>query len=124
MIPCVQGAGWPRGAFDGPRQAGRWGSIVPAFWSFMLAARGAGPRHRVHDAGTWCTSARVAQILGIPYDEYTQAGLTPIAHHLGGELQAPAARHPARVDHPLERVVEASGVWRAGGRSRTSTTGR
>jgi len=72
--------------------AGLWGSIVPAFWSFLLAARARG-------LGTAYTTLHlmyereVAEILRIPYGEYTQAGLTPIAYYKGEDF-APAARLP------------------------------
>jgi hypothetical protein len=34
-----------------------------------------------------------AELLGIPYDRYTQAGLFPIAYTLGGDFR-PAPREP------------------------------
>src|SRR5436190_22429584 len=55
-------------------QAGMWGSLLPAVWSFMLAARSRG-------LGTaWTTlhlpnEQEAADILGIPFDQFTQAGL-------------------------------------------------
>ena len=90
MIPCIKG----RLPEHPPvaAQAALWGSILPAFWSFMLAARG-------HGLGTaWTTLHLVyerecAEILGIPYADYTQAGLTPIAYTQGSEFK-PAARVP------------------------------
>jgi nitroreductase len=95
LIPCNRGR-LPEGA-PVVMQAGFWGSILPAFWSFMLAARARG-------LGTaWTTfhlahERECAEILGIPYEKYTQAGLTPIAYTRGGEFK-PAARIP------LESVV-------------------
>src|SRR5213078_2664899 len=64
VIPCVEGRtdGLPAAA-----QASRWGSIIPAAWSFMLAARARG-------LGTvWTTfhlrhEREAAELLGIPYD--------------------------------------------------------
>jgi nitroreductase len=90
MIPCIRG----RLAEAAPTvvQAGLWGSIVPAFWSFLLAARARG-------LGTAYTTLHlvyereVAEILGIPFDQVTQAGLTPIAYYTGDDF-APAARVP------------------------------
>jgi nitroreductase len=90
LIPCIRG----RLADGAPSvaHAGLWGSIVPAFWSFLLAARARGlgtaytTLHLVYER-------QVAEILGIPYDEYTQAGLTPIAYYRGEDF-APAARLP------------------------------
>ncbi|KQW44993.1 nitroreductase [Nocardioides sp. Root1257] len=64
------------------RQAIFWGSIIPAAWSFMLAARERG-------LGTsWTTmhlryEEEVASVLGIPFDRFTQAALIPVAYSLG-----------------------------------------
>ncbi len=74
------------------QQAAFWGSATPALWSFMLAAR-------VRGLGTvWTTlhlvyEREVAEILGIPYEDYTQVALTPVAHTIGTDFQ-PAAREP------------------------------
>lgn len=63
-------------------QAGVWGSILPAAWSFMLAARSRG-------LGTaWTTlhlryEEAAAEVLGIPYAEVLQAALIPVAYTLG-----------------------------------------
>jgi len=90
MIPCIRGR--LREGASTVEQAGLWGSIVPAFWSFLLAARARG-------LGTAYTTLHlvyereVAGILGIPYEDYTQAGLTPIAYFTGGGFK-PAARIP------------------------------
>jgi nitroreductase len=90
MIPCIRGR--LREGAGTLEQAGLWGSIVPAFWSFLLAARARG-------LGTAYTTLHlayereVAGILGIPYEEYTQAGLTPVAHFTGAGFK-PAARIP------------------------------
>lgn len=73
-------------------QAAFWGSATPALWSFMLAARARG-------LGTaWTTlhlvyEREVAEILGIPYETYTQIALTPVAHTIGTGFK-PAAREP------------------------------
>jgi nitroreductase len=90
MIPCIRGR--LREGATTAEQAGLWGSIVPAFWSFLLAARARG-------LGTAYTTLHlvyereVAEILGIPFDQVTQAGLTPIAYYTGEDF-APAARVP------------------------------
>jgi nitroreductase len=71
-------------------QASLWGSLLPAFWSFMLAARARG-------LGTaWTTlhlvyEREAAEILGIPFDRFTQGGLTPLAYSLGTDFK-PAPR--------------------------------
>jgi len=98
LIPCI------RGRLEGvPAEnltraaAGMMGSILPALWSFMLAARARG-------LGTaWTTlhlmrEKEVAALLGIPHEQYTQVALTPIAHSIGTEFK-PAKRRP------LERVL-------------------
>jgi len=89
LIPCFTGRvdGQPSSA-----QAGKWGSILPAVWSFMLAARARG-------LGTaWTTlhlrhEREAAAILGIPYEQFTQAALIPVAYALGTEFK-PAHREP------------------------------
>jgi nitroreductase len=90
MIPCITGNldGVP--SFAG---ASMWGSILPAVWSFMLAARERG-------LGTaWTTihlmnggDKEAAELLGIPAD-VTQAGLFPVAYTLGTDFK-PAKRLP------------------------------
>src|SRR5260370_13236274 len=79
MVPCV----W--GRVDGlspVEQAGIWGSILPAVWSFMLAARERG-------LGTCWTTVHLnyeqeaAEVLGIPFSRDTQAALTPVAYTPG-----------------------------------------
>jgi nitroreductase len=73
-------------------QAGYWGSILPAFWSFMLAARARG-------LGTaWTTlhlphEREAAELLGLPYERFTQAGMTPVAYYTGDTFK-PAPRLP------------------------------
>jgi len=94
VIPCVQGRyeGKPN-----PLVASMYGSIVPAAWSFMLAARSRG-------LGTvWTTfhlmhEERAAEILGIPYAEVTQVALIPVAYTLGTDFK-PGKRKP------LESIV-------------------
>lgn len=90
LIPCH----WGRvdGA-DSTTQAGFWGSILPAVWSYMLALRARGL------GSAWTTlhlpkEREVAEVLGIPYDRVTQAGLFPIAYTKGTDFK-PAAREPA-----------------------------
>jgi nitroreductase len=94
IIPCI--AGRTEGS-SAEEQASQWGSILPATWSFMLAARARG-------LGTcWTTlhlphEREAAALLGIPYDDVMQAALIPLAHTIGDEFQ-PAARKP------LETVI-------------------
>jgi nitroreductase len=89
VIPCIEGRTDGKRAFA---QASRWGSIVPAAWSFMLAARSRG-------LGTvWTTfhlahEEEAAALLGIPYDEVMQAALIPVAYTVGSDFK-PARRAP------------------------------
>jgi len=59
-------------------------------WSFMLALRNRGL------GSAWTTlhlpaEAEAAEILGIPHDKVTQAGLFPVAYTLGTDFK-PASR--------------------------------
>jgi nitroreductase len=90
MIPCVAGTLDQAPLF---MAASLWGSLLPAVWSFMLAARERG-------LGTaWTTihlmnggDQKAAAVLGIP-DGFTQAGLFPIAYTIGTDFK-PAKRLP------------------------------
>jgi nitroreductase len=89
VIPCVTGRldGLPVTA-----QAALWGTIAPATWSFMLAARERG-------LGTiWTTfhlgyEQEAAEILGIPYGEITQTALVPVGYTKGTDFK-PGPREP------------------------------
>jgi nitroreductase len=89
MIPVVRVA--RRAEMNSTRgQAHNWGSVIPATWSFMLAARERG-------LGTAWTVAHLtyeremADLLGIPFDNTVQVALTPIAYTLGTDFK-PAPR--------------------------------
>jgi nitroreductase len=98
VVPCIEGR-IERQPFSG--QAALWGTILPAAWSFMLAARARG-------LGTvWTTihlayEREAAEILDIPYEEVTQAALIPLAYTVGTEFKL------ARRD-PLETMVHWDG---------------
>jgi nitroreductase len=67
-------------------QASRWGSILPGVWSFMLALRSRGL------GSAWTTihlhkEREMAELLGIPFDQVTQAGLFPVAYTIGTEFK-------------------------------------
>ena len=89
VIPCIAGR-----TNDEPTviQSAQWGTIAPATWSFMLAARARG-------LGTCYTSLHLffeedaAKILGIPYDEIMQASLIPVAYTIGSDFKT-AQREP------------------------------
>ena len=81
FIPCMQGRNETPGAA---------GSIVPAAWSFMLAAREQGlgtcwtTLHLMHEE-------EAADVLGIPFDEVQQWALSPVAYTAGTDFK-PATR--------------------------------
>jgi nitroreductase len=81
-------------------QAGLWGSLLPAAWSYMLAARARG-------LGTaWTTlhlvyEEEVARLLGLP-DNVRQGVLIPTAYYTGTDFK-PAPREP------LENVLHING---------------
>jgi nitroreductase len=94
LIPCLEGR---PGDFDHipGGSASFWGNLHPAVWSFMLALRSRGLGSvwtSIHLAGDGERLA--ADILGIPYEKYCQAGLFPIAYTKGTDFR-PAKRIPA-----------------------------
>ncbi|MEP7024523.1 MAG: nitroreductase family protein [Actinomycetota bacterium] len=87
MIPCIRaGRDLPAG-----NQASLWGSLLPAVWNYMLAARARG-------LGTaWTTlhlgrEAEVASLLGLPPGIH-QGALVPTAFYTGDTFK-PAPRVP------------------------------
>ncbi len=95
FIPCFKGRPDGRPASS---QASPWGSIIPATWSFMLAARARG-------LGTaWTTlhlryEREVADLLGIPYEQYTQVSLIPVAYTIGTDFKPAKRENPDSVMH-------------------------
>jgi nitroreductase len=92
VIPCVRGRVEHAPEMAVFAQASLYGSILPAAWSFMLAARSRGL------ASCWTTvhlmfEAEAAQVLGVPYDKFTQTALIPVAHPTGAAFK-PAERKP------------------------------
>lgn len=87
VVPCIQGRVEDASV---AAQASLWGSIIPATWSFMLAARARG-------LGSSLTTVHLlyereaAEVLSIPYEQVTQAALVPVGYTRGMEFQ-PAAR--------------------------------
>ena len=89
VIPCIHGRTEDENVLV---QASQFGSVLPAVWSFMLAARARGL------GTTWTTihlfhEAEAAELLGIPYDDVMQVALIPVAHIIGGDLR-PGPRRP------------------------------
>jgi nitroreductase len=100
MIPCMEGRedSSPLGGVS------FWASLFPAVWSYCLALRSRGlgscwtTLHLIRDG-----EKKVADVLGIPYEKYSQGGLFPIAYQRHGFSagQATARRKP----HALEQLV-------------------
>lgn len=86
VIPCLQAR-----ALKAGNQAGLWGSILPAAWSYCLAARARG-------LGTaWTTlhltyEQEISELLGLPED-IRQSVLLPTAYYTGDTFK-PAPRQP------------------------------
>ncbi|MGH7896016.1 MAG: nitroreductase family protein [Candidatus Binatia bacterium] len=86
VIPCIEGRVEQAGVVA---QASIYGSILPAAWSFMLAARARGL------GSAWTTlhlfhEQEAAKLLGIP-DHVTQTALFPVAYFTGTDFK-PAKR--------------------------------
>ena len=73
-------------------QASFWASILPAAWSFMLAARSRG-LVTSYTARGLDREAELAGVLGLPYPEVTQAGLIAVGHP-DAQSFSPARRRP------------------------------
>ena len=95
VVPCIS----PR-TDGGPtlEQASAFGSILPAAWSFMLAARARG-------LGTaWTTvhlfhEREAADVLGIPYEDVMQVALIPVAHTIGTDFKPGPRRELDEIVH-------------------------
>ena len=90
VIPCALGR--PDPSMSQGALSGWYGSLLPAVWSFMLAARSRG-------LGTaWTTlhltyEAEAAELLGIP-STVSQLALVPLAFYTGDDFK-PGTRRPA-----------------------------
>ena len=83
LIPLMPGRAEGKNVVE---QAAAWGSIVQAVWSFMLALRSRGL------GSCWATvtsrrEKKIADLLGIPFDEYTQVGMFPVAYTIGTDFR-------------------------------------
>ena len=97
VIACIEAS--PE-RLNVPNQASLWGSILPAAWSFMMAARSRGL------GSAWTTlhlryEREIAELLGIP-DGVRQGVLLPTAYSLGTDFR-PARRQP------LDEVLHVDG---------------
>jgi nitroreductase len=83
VVPTFTGRLEHAAMFD---QASAWGSVLPGAWNFMLALRTRGL------GSAWTTlhlhrEREMAEVLGIPYERVTQAGLFPVAYTLGTDFR-------------------------------------
>jgi nitroreductase len=91
LIPCIAGRTDAPG-MNAMAATSQLGSVIPAAWSFMLAARARGlgtawtTLHLMHEK-------EVADLLGIPFDAYMQVALIAIGYTKGTEFK-PAYRPP------------------------------
>lgn len=79
-------------------QAGYWGSLLPAVWSFMLALRSRGM------GSAWTTlhlrrEEQAANLLGIPFERCAQGGMFPVAYTLGTNFKAGPRKEADRIIH-------------------------
>ncbi len=94
VIPCIDVR---TDGLDVTIQASIWGSLLPAVWSFMLAARERAlgtcwtTLHLVHEA-------EAAELLEIP-GNIMQGALIPVAHTLGTDFRAAPRRDMTRIVH-------------------------
>lgn len=99
VIPCLEGRMPPiPGPMGHLAVASQFGSVLPAFWSFMLAARARGlgtswtTLHLLHEK-------EVADVLGIPFDLVMQTALSPLAYTIGTEFRPAKNRDVGRALH-------------------------
>lgn len=94
LIPCLE---MRTDGMDVMIQASMWGSLLPAVWSFMLAARERGlgtcwtTLHLLHEK-------QAAELLGIP-DHVMQGALIPVAHTIGTDFRPAPRRDMSRIVH-------------------------
>ena len=94
VIPCLN---MRTDGMDVMIQASMWGSLLPATWNFMLAARARGlgtcwtTLHLLHEK-------EAAELLGIP-DHIMQGALIPVAHTIGTDFKPGARRDMSRIVH-------------------------
>ncbi len=99
VIPCIAGRLPPiEGPMGDLARASQYGSVLPAFWSFMLAARARGlgtswtTLHLLHEQ-------EIAELLGVPYGEVMQTALSPVAYTVGTDFRPAAGRDLASSLH-------------------------
>lgn len=97
VVPCLE---TPSAELPAGNQAGLWASLLPAVWSYMLAARS------VTLGTAWTTlhlayEQEAAEVLELPKNVH-QAALIPTAFYTGDTFK-PAARQPLEEVLHLDR---------------------
>lgn len=92
FIPCIAGRTDQPESNNLLAQSSTLGSVIPAAWNFMLAARARGI------GSAWTTlhlmqEKEVADLIGIPYEQYMQVALIPLGYTKGTDFK-PAYRPP------------------------------
>ena len=96
VLPCIGGMRVDGAAAMGAASA--MANILPATWSFMLAARARG-------LGTaWTTlhlmmEQQVADLVGIPFESVQQVCLSPLAYTIGTDFKPAARPAPESIIH-------------------------
>lgn len=95
LIACQWGRTDSAGVAE---QAGYWGSLLPAVWSFMLALRSRGM------GSAWTTlhlnrERDAAEVLGIPYERCAQGGMFPVAYTTGTDFKPGPRKESDRIIH-------------------------
>jgi nitroreductase len=67
-------------------QANTWGSVLPATWSFMLAARERG-LGTCWTIGHLAYEREMADLLALPFETTVQVALTPVAYTVGTDFK-------------------------------------
>ena len=99
VIPCIDGrVDRLAPPIANPAQAGFFGSILPATWSFMLAARERGLGTSLTTVHLW-REEEAAGVLGIDYEHMMQTALIPVAYTLGTTFKSVERKPVAEVLH-------------------------
>ncbi len=94
VVPCIA---WRADDLPAASQAALWGSIFPAVWSLLLAARSRGINGIITTAHLQY-EREAAEVLGLPFEEVMQAALIPLSRMLDGPL-------PIRPRPPIDAAL-------------------
>ena len=95
LIPILHGRMETQNVFY---QASLWGSVWPVTWNLMLALRSRGLGTALTTVHLW-KEREMADLLGIPFGQYTQVGLIPVAYTIGTDFKRGQRVPAAEVMH-------------------------